>query len=130
MRMHVLFAFAFAIAVTSLASLGCSSSSADGATAADTGGSGLPPNVTAVRCYDAAKKTCDIKGESSASAVDSANASCTAKGGMPVAACPASGLQGCCVIVGLGSCTYDATAVAGLKSACPLGGAVWTATAP
>ncbi len=125
MRLHVL--FAFAAASTSLASLGCSSSSADGAT---TGGSGLPPNVSAVRCYNAAKKTCDIKGESTAAAVDAANASCTTNGGTPVAACPASGLQGCCVIVGLGSCTYDAAAVAGLESACPLGGAVWTATAP
>ena len=90
----------------------------------------LGAGVTAVRCYDATKKSCEVKGESTAAGVDSVKASCTAGGGTPVDACPSAGLQGCCVVAGLGTCTYDPTAVATLQSACPLGGATWSTTAP
>ncbi len=112
---------------------GCSSSSSgtssptDGGAGTDTGGlSGL----IKINCYKATSKKCDIKGESTSAGADSVKASCTSGGGTVVDHCPADSLQGCCLISGLGTCTYDPAQASALQGACGAGGGTWGTSAP
>lgn len=124
--------FTFALSAISVlfALSGCSSSDSGttttGSDSGTSGGGGLPPGVTAVSCYKAAKKVCDIHGESTQAGIDSQKANCTSSAGAVVDHCPTDGLKGCCIVSGLGSCEYDAADADALKGVCPMTGGSWT----
>ena len=107
-----------------------SSSSSSGGSTTNGSSGGLPSGVTRVACYKAASKQCTMHGESSQSGIDSQRATCTSGGGTADDHCPAAGLVGCCVIVGLGECSYDAAAASMFKSDCGAGGTQFTTAAP
>ena len=130
------------VSVISVVSVGCSSSddktpnngssasSSSGASTTNGGSGGLPSGVTRVACYKAASKKCTMHGESSQSGIASQRASCTSDSGVADDHCPAAGLVGCCVIAGLGECSYDAAAASSLMSGCGAGGTQFTTSAP
>ncbi len=114
-------------------SSGASSSgaaSSSGSTQSSSSSGGLPPRVTRLACYTATKKDCEMHGESSQSGIDSRKTDCTSEGGTPSDHCPSDGLVGCCVIAGLGQCSYDAATASSLQSACGAGGGKWQTSAP
>ena len=71
-----------------------------------------------------------MHGESSQAGIDSQRMSCTSDGGTAADHCPAAGLVGCCVIAGLGECSYDAAGASSFMSSCGVGGTQFSTTAP
>jgi hypothetical protein len=85
------------------------------------------PGLIVVPCNKPSDKTCTIHGDDTQSGADSDKQACTSDGGTVVDHCPTDGLQGCCIIAGVGECYYDAATASAAQGAC---GSNWTTTPP
>lgn len=85
---------------------------------------------TFVHCDNSQKasKVCSIVPTKNAMEVSTAEQNCTSQGGTIVSVCPSAGLQGCCVLMGGGTCAYDPAFAPTVEANCPQSGGMWQTT--
>lgn len=107
---------------------GAGAGGAAGAGGSSAAGAGGVSGVLVTSCYKAKDNQCVYYNESNQANVDAQNGLCMSGAGMAGPHCPSMGLVGCCIVVTLGTCYYDATEAAKAMASCPAG--KWTTTAP
>lgn len=97
-----------------------------GSTSSESTGASIP-GLIVVSCNEPSDKKCTNRGDDTQSGADSLKQDCASNSGTVVDHCPTEGLQGCCIIAGLGDCFYDAASASAAQGAC---GSNWTTSPP